>query len=105
MERKTRGDALRSLGAECARFEREFERMSKMQFAAVVIESTVAELLEPVPFSKMNGRAALRTLLGWSVKFGVPVYFAGSRELAESTTRALLEFYWRYRREGVVGRG
>ena len=82
------------------RFERELQRMAGFRFAAIVIESTFGDFHTPPMFSRVHPRCAIRTLIGWSIKYGVPVYFADSRTHAASIVRDL---YWRYRREGVIG--
>ncbi len=96
VERKTKSDAYASVGRGRDRFEREFERMAKMSFSAVVIESSLTDFLIPPPHSRMNPRAAISTLLGWSVRFFIPVFFADNRQMAQATTYQLLEKYYRY---------
>jgi len=99
VERKSRSDAYRSLGYGRARFEREMRRLVEYDFAAIVVESTLPDFLLRPRFSRMNPRSAVSTLLAWSVKFRVPVYFAGDRRHGMAVTRKLLEYYWRYHRE------
>ncbi len=104
IERKSKTDAYGSLGHGRARFRREFERLSKFDYAVVVIEDTVPGFLHRPSHSKMNPRAAIATLLDWSVKYRVPVFFAGDRDHARALTQKLLQMYWRYRGEGRVER-
>jgi len=104
VERKSKVDAYGSLGHGRGRFRREFERLSKFDYAAVVIEDTVQGFLQRPAHSKMNPRAAIATLLAWSVRYRVPVFFAGDRDHARALTQKLLQMYWRYRGEGRVER-
>lgn len=101
VERKTKADAYCSLGCERARFRREVERLALYDYAAIVIEDTAPGFLRRPAHSKMNPRSAISTLLAWSVRYGVHVFFAGDRDHAQALTRKLLEMYWRYHREGA----
>jgi len=100
IERKSKVDAYGSLGGGRARFRREFERLALYDFAVVVVEATVPGFLQRPAHSKMNPKAALCSLLAWSVRYRVPVYFAGDRDHARALTYKLLEMFWRYRGEG-----
>jgi DNA excision repair protein ERCC-4 len=96
IERKSKTDAYGSLGQGRARFRREVERLAAFDYAAIVIEDTVQGFLRRPPHSKMNSRGAIGTLLAWSVRYRIPVYFAGDREHARALTQKLLQMYWRY---------
>jgi ERCC4-type nuclease len=105
VERKSKRDAYNSLGESRARFRRELERMTGFRYAAIVVEATIDDLLTPPVRSRMNPSTVIRSLLGWSVRYGVPVFFAGSRIHGSAIVRNILEKYWRYRQEGVIGLG
>ncbi len=96
IERKTKSDAFTSLGRERARFEREVRRLGRLDYGAIVVEATLRDLLRPAKYSRMNPRAVVASLLAWSVRYGVPVYFAGDRDHGQELTRQLLSMYWRY---------
>lgn len=104
VERKSKADAYSSLGQGRARFRREFERLALLDYAAVVIEDTLAGFLRRPPFTQMNPRSALASLIAWSVRYRVPVYFAGDRAHGRALTQKLLQMYWRYHKEVVVER-
>jgi ERCC4-type nuclease len=99
IERKSRQDAYHSLGQGRKRFERELERLAALDYAAIVVESCVHDFLTAPPFSRMNPQAAINSLLAWSVKYRVPVFFAGDRRHGNAVTYRLLEKYWRYHQE------
>lgn len=99
VERKTKTDAYGSLGHGRARFRREFERLAQYDYAVVIVEDTVAGFLRRPAHSKMNPRSAIGSLLAWSVRYRVPVFFAGDREHGRAMTRKLLQMYWKYRGE------
>lgn len=100
IERKSKADAFSSLGRDRARFEREVQRLAALQFGAVVIEASLREFLHPPPFSQLSARSAVRSLLAWSVKYRLPVIWAGDRRHGRAVTRTLLEAFARYDREG-----
>jgi len=99
VERKHKADAYASLGQGRARFERELERLAAFDYAAIVVETTLPDFLTAPPFSQMNPKAAMNSLVAWSVKYRVCVFFAGDRAHGNALTYRLLEKYWRYRHE------
>lgn len=101
IERKSKADAFASLGRGRARFRREVERLSALDYAAIVIEDTLPGFLRRPPYSRVNPRSAIGSLLSWSIRYGIAVHFAGDREHARALTQKLLTMYWRYRREAV----
>lgn len=102
IERKSLNDAYGSIGGARERFEREWQALSRLEYSAVVIESTLAGFLEPPTHSSMNPRSALLSYLAWHVKYGVPVFFAGDRRHAAALVQRLLGYWWKY--QGCVGR-
>ncbi len=99
VERKTKEDAYASLGQERERFERELRRLSALDYAAIVVETTLPDFLKAPAFSRMNPKAAANSIIAWSVKYRVCVFFAGDRAHGNALTQRLLEKYWRYRLE------
>ncbi len=100
IERKTKEDAYSSLGQGRARFERELQRLSRFDYAAIVIEASLPEFLQAPAFSRMNPKAAAASIVAWSVKYRVCVFFAGDRRHGNALTRQLLEKYFRYHCNG-----
>jgi ERCC4-type nuclease len=100
IERKTKSDVFGSLGRGRDRFEREFQRMVGLDYAAIVIEASFDDLLHAPAYSRMSPSAVINSLLGWSVKYRVPVFFAGDRRHGNTMTQRLLEKFWRYYHEG-----
>lgn len=99
IERKSKADAYGSLGQGRARFRREWERLAQLDYAAVVIEDTLPGFLQRPAHSKMNPASAVGTLLAWSVRYRVPVFFAGDRAHAQALTGKLLMMYAKYHGE------
>ena len=98
VERKTKSDAYSSLGQDRGRFQREFERLAEFDYAALVIEASLRGFLTPPAFSKLNPNSAIATLLAWSVRYGVHVFFASDRQHGNKLTRQILLKYWQYNR-------
>lgn len=101
IERKTKEDAYASLGQGRARFERELERLSHLDYAAVVVETSLPDFLRAPAFSRMHPKAAAGSIVAWSVKYRVCVFFAGDRPHGNALTRQLLEKYLRYHHGGT----
>ena len=103
VERKSLEDLYGTLAAGRGRFEREIERLSELEFAAVVIEADVREVWRPAEFhpgwrSKLNPRSVEGTIVAWSVRYpGVHWWFMGSRRAAEVRVWGVLERVWRER--------
>jgi len=95
VERKTKQDAYQSLGQGRERFEREFERLAELKFAAVVIEANIPDFMEQPPFTKMDPHAAINSLISWMVKYKVCVIWAGDRLHGSAMTFRILEKFWR----------
>ena len=100
IERKSAPDLLGSLGKGRARFRRELERLAQLEYGAIVVESTLKQLLQPQPSSRMNPKAAVNSILAWSVKYRIPVFFADDRATGHALTRQLLHKYWNYHHQG-----
>jgi ERCC4-type nuclease len=97
IERKSLVDAYGSIGGGRNRFEREVQRLAELEYGAIVIEATLAGFLEEPPaYSDMNPRSALLSYLAWSVKYRVPVFFAGDRRHGNAVTWHLLRFFAMY---------
>ena len=99
VERKTKSDAYTSLGRGRCRFHREVERLSSLDYGAIVLECSLEGFMQPPPFSQLHPSSAMNTLLAWSVKYGVHVLFAGNRRLGNRLTLRLLEKFARYHHE------
>lgn len=96
VERKSVSDWFGSIGSGRDRFEREMQRLSEFDFAAVVIEGGWNELLIDRPnTTQVSGKVASRTIASWSIRYGVHFYPCISRRHAELWTFTLLSMFWR----------
>jgi ERCC4-type nuclease len=101
IERKTKEDAYSSLGAGRARFEKELIRLSDYDYSAIVIESNLDNFLQAPPFTKMNPKAAMNSLVSWSVKYKVFIFFASDRQHAKALVFRILQKYFKHRGDDV----
>lgn len=103
VERKSLDDAHGTIlgwGERRERFVSELENLAAMESAAVVLETSVDELLATAPqhgkrTAAENRKTLFRQVLAWQQDYRVPWFFAGSRQLAEVATFRVLERYWR----------
>ena len=101
VERKEKSDLFNSIGKGRKRLEAEFERMSEMDYAVLLIESSLAGIFtNPPSRSKMNPKAVFRTLISWSQKYNVHVWPMWNREASERVTYLILKQFYTHTMEG-----
>jgi ERCC4-type nuclease len=71
-------------------FVRSCERLSKLEFAALVIEGSITKVLRATEFSAMHPNAVFGTIQALAVRWGIQPWFAPTRGLAEEITACLL---------------
>jgi len=97
VERKSKADAYGTIGSGRARFERELERMLWFDYPAIVIECSLEQFLIPPTHSALHPKSAINSLISWSIRYGVHIFFCGKRKHARTVTFRILEKYHRYR--------
>ena len=95
VERKSKADAYGSIGRGRTRFVKELERLSEIDYSAIVVEASLSNFVEPPQFSQLNPKSAINSLLAWSIRYGVHVYFADNRVMGNLLTLRILERYWK----------
>lgn len=93
VERKSKEDLYMSLGKNRDRFEKEFERLRRYEYAALVIESSLSGLLIPPARSQMNPKSIIQSLISWSIRYGAHVFFSDNRTYSECLIYNLFEKY------------
>ena len=96
IERKELSDFLACVGRERGRFERELERLSRMEYGAVVIEASLTDILMGTEYSKVHPMSAVVSILSWSVKYRIPFFFAENRRRCRSMVYHLLRKFHEY---------
>lgn len=102
VERKTLIDAYGTFGKGRKRFEKELVKLARLDFAAVVIESSMLKALRhpPSKVQRFTPKHFNRAWIAWAERHGVQFMFCDNRELAQRQTFILLERFWRDVREG-----
>jgi len=95
IERKSLIDLFGSTGQGRERFEKEFERLAKFEYAALVIEAGLGDIFKnPPSHSQMLPKSVFRTLIAWSIRYKVFVWACPDRSFAERLTYLLLEKFY-----------
>lgn len=106
IERKQLAELFTITGRDRERFERELERMANLDYAAIVVEADLPQILHGAAFSQVSPKAVVGSLVSWSIRYRAHVFFAGDRRHANALTCRLLEKYWRFQNgEGNAGPG
>jgi ERCC4-type nuclease len=91
LERKSIGDLFGVFGFGRERFERELMRLEPFAYRALVIETTLDAIASGYMRSQISPRVALGSLCAWSVRHGLPVWFAENHKRAAAVSQRLLE--------------
>lgn len=94
VERKSIADLFGTLAGARDRFEKEHERMSQMDFAAVVVESTWEEIAKGNG-TRMSPESVLNTAASWSVRYGVHWIAVDGRSAGERMTLRLARAFFK----------
>ena len=66
------------------------ERLSQLDFAAMVIEGSISKILRSTEYSSMHPNAVFGTVQALAVRWGIQPWFAPTRVVAEEITACLL---------------
>ncbi len=95
LERKSLDDLAQTLTAGRDRFSRECQRGRGLAYFALVIESSLEDIKNHRYKSKMTPQALLQSLAAFSVRYGLHVIWAGSRQGGEYLTFSILQKFLR----------
>ena len=96
IERKSTEDLVGCLkGENRKRFERELQRSRALDYFSLVVEASLTDLALGAYRSEIAPASVVQTLVAWSVRYRVPVWFAESREMGARIVESLLEKYAR----------
>lgn len=95
IERKSLNDLLFSLTKGRERFQRELERGRALDYFALIVEATMSDITGGCYRSKMSPEAAFQSLMTFSIRYRMPVFFAGNRWRGQRITESLLVKYHR----------
>ena len=95
IERKTIDDLIGCLTTGRDRFERELFRSRALDYFCLVVEASLKDIVTGAYRSEMSTRAAIQSLVAFSVRYRVPIWFAGNRQTGQMITESLLTKYVR----------
>jgi DNA excision repair protein ERCC-4 len=95
VERKEINDLVQCLSKHRERFEKELQRGRGLHYFAVVIEGSLADITNGRYRSLMKAQAALQSLIAFSIRYRLPIWFCGTRQEAQQVTESLLIKYSR----------
>lgn len=95
IERKTLDDLIGCLTTGRDRFERELYRGRALDYFALVIEASLSDLSDGRYRSKMKPKTAVQSLLAFSARYALPIFFVENRQYGERVTEILLLKYGR----------
>lgn len=95
IERKSLDDLVGSITAGRERFMACCDRLSRLDFAAVVVEASVEDVLAKLYRSRTKPQSVIGTMIAIHADYGVPTIWAGSRRNAANICERLLTRLWR----------
>ena len=90
IERKTLDDLVGCLTQQRKRFERELFRGKALDYFTLVVEGSLSDIQMRKYFSKTPSEAVIQSLLAFSVRYRLPVFFCENRKFGERVTESLL---------------
>jgi len=96
IERKTLDDFCQSIGKNRARFAREYERAQESQTMLVcIIEGSWEDVLDHNYISHIHTHSVIGTVYLWQKKYGMPIYLAGNRMIANELAWKMLKLHYK----------
>lgn len=93
IERKTLPDLVGCLCNGRERFERELYRGNALDYFAIVIECSLSDLVNGNFRSQMTPKSAIQSLMAFSVRYRLPLFFVENRRYGARVTESLLLKY------------
>ncbi len=97
IDRKQLGDFIGCITQDRERFARLLTRMAELEFAAVVVEATLADVRNRKYRSQVEPQFVIGAAARITTKYGVPVFFCGSVDSTMDYAIRLLRCWWRDR--------
>lgn len=95
IERKEKNDLIGCLSSGRDRFKRELVRGTKLGYFALVVEASLSDIVTGNYRSRMNPKSVVQSLISFSVKYRLPIFFADNRLYAQRLTESLLLKFYR----------
>ncbi len=97
IDRKQLGDFIGCITQDKERFTKLLKRMADIEFAAVVIEATLADVRARKYRSKVDPSFVIGAAARITAEYGIPVFFCGSLDATTDFALRLLRCWWRRR--------
>jgi ERCC4-type nuclease len=91
IERKSIDDLIGTITKGRETFEKELERSTSLEYFGIVVECSLSNLAKGQYTSKMKPKAAVQTLVSYSVRYNMHLIFADNRAFGQRMTESLLE--------------
>lgn len=90
VERKELNDLIGCLTTGRERFEKELHKGKALDYFALVVEASLSDLANGHYRSQMGPKSAVQSLLAFSVRYRLPIFFCESRQYGARVTESLL---------------
>jgi len=94
IERKELDDFVGTVIYQKDRFHIELCALARMEFAAVVVEASLTDILEHRYKSDVRPTSVIGAVVAIIVEYRVPIIFAGNRQLACHVTESILKRFF-----------
>lgn len=95
IERKSLDDLVGSLSRGRERFERELYRMRALDYGCLVVEASLQDIVQHRYRSEMSPASVVQSLVAFSIRYQLPIWFAGDRACGQRLTESILSKYHR----------
>lgn len=95
IERKTVDDLIGCLTHDRKRFEKELHKGKALDYFGLIVEASLSDLVNGKYHSQMNPRSAVQSLLAFSIRYRLPIFFCENRAYGQRVTESLLCKYAR----------
>ena len=95
IERKELNDLIGCLTTSRDRFERALHKAQALDYFAMIIEASLSDLANGHYRSQMGPKSAVQSLLAFSVRYRMPIFFCENRKYGTRITESLLCKYAR----------
>jgi ERCC4-type nuclease len=102
VERKSLDDLVGSITAGRERFMACCSRLSRLDFACIVVEADLSDVIAGRYISKTRPQSVIGSMLAIHVDYGLPTIWAGNRRNAANLTERLLTRLWRKSAEAAA---
>ncbi len=93
IERKELNDLIGSLTTGRERLEKELWRGKALDYFALVVEASLSDIINHNYRSEMDPKSAIQSLLAFSIRYRLPIWFCENREYGARVTESLLMKY------------